>query len=68
MRFCSHSAGRRSLQNWAHPLAGHVGNLPSVCLFPLLALECVGIQKWCMCPPGIHLFLLLNTVPDLADF
>lgn len=69
MRFCSHSAGRRSLQNWAHPLVGHVGNLPSVYLFPLLALEeCVGIQKWCMCPPGIHLFLLLNTGPDLADF
>lgn len=52
-------------------MVGHVGNLPSACFLPLLTFEkCVGIQKWCMCPPGIHLFLLLTLCLTLqtSDF
>lgn len=71
MRFCSLFAGRRSPQNWDHPLVGHVGNLTSASFLPLLTLEkCVGLQKWCVCSPGIHFFLLLTLCLTLqtSDF
>lgn len=71
MRFCSFFAGRRSPQNWDHPLVDHVGNLPSASFLPLLTLEkCVGLQKLCMCPPGIHFFMLLTLCLTLqtSDF
>lgn len=58
MRFCSLWAGRRSPQNWDHPLVDHVGNSPSCFFYSHLGNV---FSK--------HSFIsAAYSVPDLTDF